>query len=213
VAEEVGKGMTASEAARDEAQMIAAILGGESSLFHDLVRPYERTVYVMALSFMRNGADAEDVAQEAFLQAFRKLDTFRGEAKFGTWLISITLNEARGRIRRSKILKTESIDDSQDGDYTVSPALLRDWKEIPSECLERKEMQHLLETAIGDLPLIYREIFILRDVEEMSVAEAAEMLAISVASVKVRLHRARMMLQSSLAPKLKQMKSKRRRFP
>jgi len=193
--------------------MIAAILGGESSLFHDLVRPYERTVYVMALSFMRNGADAEDVAQEAFLQAFRKLDTFRGEAKFGTWLISITLNEARGRIRRSKILKTESIDDSQDGDYTVSPALLRDWKEIPSECLERKEMQHLLETAIGDLPLIYREIFILRDVEEMSVAEAAEMLAISVASVKVRLHRARMMLQSSLAPKLKQMKSKRRRFP
>jgi len=213
VAEEVGKGMTASEAARDEAQMIAAILGGESSLFHDLVRPYERTVYVMALSFMRNGADAEDVAQEAFLQAFRKLDTFRGEAKFGTWLISITLNEARGRIRRSKILKTESIDDSQDGEYTVSPALLRDWKEIPSECLERKEMQHLLETAIGDLPLIYREIFILRDVEEMSVAEAAEMLAISVASVKVRLHRARMMLQSSLAPKLKQMKSKRRRFP
>lgn len=193
--------------------MIAAILGGESSLFHDLVRPYERTVYVMALSFMRNGADAEDVAQEAFLQAFRKLDTFRGEAKFGTWLISITLNEARGRIRRSKILKTESIDDSQDGEYTVSPALLRDWKEIPSECLERKEMQHLLETAIGDLPLIYREIFILRDVEEMSVAEAAEMLAISVASVKVRLHRARMMLQSSLAPKLKQMKSKRRRFP
>ncbi len=193
--------------------MIAAVLGGETSLFHDLVRPYERTVYVMALSFMRNEADAEDVAQEAFLQAFRKLDAFRGEAKFGTWLISITLNEARGRLRRSKVLKMESLDETDEEDGHISPALLRDWKEIPSEALERKEMQHLLESAVSELPLIYRETFLLRDVEEMSVAETAEMLAISVPLVKVRLHRARIMLQRSLAPKLKQMNPKRRWFP
>jgi len=213
MAEEGGKGMTASEAVRDEAQMIAAILGGETSLFHELVRPYERTVYVMALSFMRNEADAEDVAQEAFLQAFRKLDAFRGEAKFGTWLVSITLNEARGRLRRNKVLKIESLDETDEEDGHISPALLRDWKEIPSESLERKEMQHLLESAVSELPLIYRETFLLRDVEEMSVAETAEMLAISVALVKVRLHRARIMLQRSLAPRLKQMNSKRRWFP
>jgi RNA polymerase sigma-70 factor (ECF subfamily) len=205
--------MTGSEIYRDEAQMIAAVLGGETSLFHDLVRPYERTVYVMALSFMRNEADAEDVAQEAFLQAFRKLDAFRGEAKFGTWLISITLNEARGRLRRSKVLKMESLDETDEEDGHISPALLRDWKEIPSEALERKEMQHLLESAVSELPLIYRETFLLRDVEEMSVAETAEMLAISVPLVKVRLHRARIMLQRSLAPKLKQMNPKRRWFP
>ena len=213
VAEQAGKGMTGSETQRDESQMIAAILGGETNLFHDLVRPYERTVYGMALSFMRNEADAEDVAQEAFLQAFRKLDAFRGEARFGTWLVSITLNEARGRLRRSKILKLESLDETDEEDGHISPALLRDWKEIPSESLERKEIRHLLESAVSELPLIYRETFLLRDVEEMSVAETAEMLAISVALVKVRLHRARIMLQRSLAPKLKQMNPKRRWFP
>jgi RNA polymerase sigma-70 factor (ECF subfamily) len=205
--------MTESDIVRDEAQIIAAVRGGEAHLFHDLIRPYERTVYVMALSFMRNEADAEDVAQEAFLQAFRKLDCFRGEAKFGTWLVSIALNEARGRLRRNKILKMESLDETQDEEGHVSPALLRDWKEIPSESLERKEMQHLLEAAVTELPLIYKEVFVLRDIEEMSVAETAEMLGISVASVKVRLHRARIMLQNSLAPKLRKMNSGRRWFP
>lgn len=204
--------MNGSESHRDESKMIAAILDGDTQLFHDLIRPYERTVYVMALSFMRNEAEAEDVSQETFLQAFRKLDCFRGESKFGTWLISITLNEARGRLRRNKILKMDSLDETDDEDGHVSPALLRDWKEIPSESLERKEMQYLLESAVSELPLIYREIFLLRDVEELSVAETAELLSISIALVKVRLHRARMMLQRSLAPRLKEMNPKRRWF-
>ena len=82
---------------RDEAQMIASIIAGDSHLFHELIRPYERRVYVMALSFLHNEADAEDAAQEAFLKAFRNLASFRGEARFGTWLVSITLNEARSR--------------------------------------------------------------------------------------------------------------------
>ena len=80
---------------RDEKQLIASILGGETQHFHELIRPYERRVFVMALSLLHNEADAEDVAQEAFLKAFRNLASFRGEAKFGTWLISIVLNEAR----------------------------------------------------------------------------------------------------------------------
>lgn len=204
--------MNGSESHRDESKMIAAILGGDTQLFHDLIRPYERTVYVMALSFMRNESEAEDVSQEAFLQAFRKLDCFRGESKFGTWLISITLNEARGRLRRNKILKMDSLDEPDDEDGHISPALLRDWKEIPSEALERKEMQQLLESAVSELPLIYRETFLLRDVEELSVAETAELLSISISLVKVRLHRARMMLQRSLAARLKAMNPKRRWF-
>src|ERR1700738_5294665 len=84
----------------DEAQIIASILAGNTHLFHDLIRPHERSVYAMALSLLHNEADAEDAAQEAFLKAFRNLAHFRGEAKFSTWLISITLNEARGRLRR-----------------------------------------------------------------------------------------------------------------
>ena len=195
---------------RDEARMIASIVAGESHLFHELIRPYERRVYVMALSFLRNEADAEDAAQEAFLKAFRNLASFRGEAKFGTWLVSITLNEALSSIRHRDTIKMESLDEPPDDEGPISPALLRDWREIPSEVLERKEVSLLLHQAVTALPPIYREVFTLRDVEGMSVNEAAGALDISIASVKVRLHRARMMLQKTLAPQLKRISPKRR---
>jgi RNA polymerase sigma-70 factor (ECF subfamily) len=205
--------MTGTTETRDEAQMIASILGGNAHEFHNLIRPHERSVYIMALSLLQNEADAEDAAQEAFLKAFRNLAKFRGESKFGTWLVSITLNEARSRLRSKKNIKIESLDETPDEQGHVSPALLRDWREIPSEALERKEVRLLLQQAISDLPPIYREVFLLRDVEELSVSESAETLSISIASVKVRLHRARMMLQKKLAPQLKQVNPKRRWFP
>jgi RNA polymerase sigma-70 factor, ECF subfamily len=204
--------MAGSSEVRDEAQMIAKILAGDSQLFHELIRPYERRVFAMALSFLRNEADAEDAAQEAFLKAFRNLSSFRGEAKFGTWLVSITLNEARSRIRHRDTIKMESLDEPSDDQVSTSPALLRDWKEIPSEALERKEIRYLLQNAITALPLIYREVFQLRDIEQLSVNESAAALGISIGAVKVRLHRARMMLQKKLAPELKQVAPKRRRW-
>ena len=197
---------------RDEAQILASILAGNTHEFHDLIRPHERSVYVMALSLLQNEADAEDAAQEAFLKAFRNLANFRGDAKFSTWLISITLNEARSRLRSRKNVKIESLDESPDGQDQVSPALLRDWREIPSEALERKEIRLLLQHAVADLPSIYREVFLLRDVEELSVNESAEALGITVASVKVRLHRARIMLQKKLVPQLKKFNPRRRWF-
>ena len=205
--------MTEVAESRDEAQMIASILAGNSNEFHALIRPYERSVYAMALSLLQNEADAEDAAQEAFLKAFHHLDSFRAEAKFSTWLISITLNEARSRLRQRKALKLQSLDEPLDGQGQVSSALLRDWCEVSTQTLERQEVRLLLERAIASLPLIYREIFLMRDVEELSVNESAEALGISVASVKVRLHRARMMLQKTLAPQLKQVNPKRRWFP
>jgi RNA polymerase sigma-70 factor (ECF subfamily) len=127
--------------------------------------------------------------------------------------VSITLNEARSRIRRGKTVKMESLDESEDEHRRLSPALLRDWREIPSEALERQEVRLLLQEAIAGLPMIYREVFLLRDIEELSVNESAESLGISIASVKVRLHRARMMLQKRLVPQLKQLNPKRRWFP
>ena len=197
---------------KTEAQIIASVLAGNTHEFHDLIRPYERSVYIMALSMLHNEADAEDAAQEAFLKAFRNLANFRGDSKFSTWLISITLNEARSRLRNRKSAKVESLDDPPEGQESVTPALLRDWREIPSEALERKEIRHLLQQAIRDLPLIYREVFLLRDVEELSVNESAEALGISIASVKVRLHRARLMMQKKLVPQLKKANPKRRWF-
>jgi RNA polymerase sigma-70 factor (ECF subfamily) len=195
--------------------MIAAVLAGEIQLYHDLVRPYERSVYVMALSYMKNREDAEDVAQEAFLRAFRKLASFRAESKFSTWLISITINEARTRLRRQALVRMEPLDQLPDEDKGISPALLRDWREIPSEAVERDEVRVLIQRAVEQLPEIYRQVFLLRDVEELTINETAEALNISIPSIKVRLHRARMMLQKQLAPQLRTVNrtSKRRWLP
>lgn len=191
--------------------MIAEILTGKNEVFHDLIRPYERSVYMMALSMLRNEAEAEDVAQETFIKAYRNLSRFRSESRFSTWLIAIALNEARARLRRKQPALTDSIDDTEG---SVVPAQLTDWREIPSETLERQEVRSLIRRALDTLPLAYREVFVLRELEERNVAETAETLGITIASVKMRLHRARMMLQKQLAPQLISAAPKRRRrFP
>jgi RNA polymerase sigma-70 factor, ECF subfamily len=197
---------------RDEAQMIAAILAGDRELYHRLIQPYELSVYRMALSFMKDETEAEDVAQEAFLKALCHLENFRGESKFSTWLISITLNEARRRLRRQSTVRMESLDEPPEEGGKVLPALLWDWREIPSEALERREVRALLQQAIGQLSPIYREVLVMRDIEELSIEETAGTLAISTSAVKVRLHRARIMLQKELAPKLKLGTPKKRRW-
>ncbi len=205
--------MTGTCETRDEAQLIASILAGETQLYHELIRPYERSVYMMALSYMKNEADAEDVAQGAFLKAFQHLATFRAEAKFSTWLVGIALNEARTRLRHEAVMRMESIDHTPEEGGHISPAILRDWREVPSEALERKEVREMLEKAITSLPDIYREVFLLRDVEELNNVETAAALCITVGNVKVRLHRARMMLQKQMTPLLRNMNPKRRWIP
>jgi RNA polymerase sigma-70 factor (ECF subfamily) len=205
--------MTGTCEPRDQAQMIASILAGETQLYHELIRPYERSVYMMALSYMKNEADAEDVAQEAFLKAFHHLATFRSEAKFSTWLVGIALNEARSRLRHAGAMRMESIDETSEEGGHISPTILRDWREVPSEALERKEIREILQKAITSLPDIYREVFLLRDVEELNNVETAAALCITVGNAKVRLHRARMMLQKQLTPLLRNMNPKRRWIP
>jgi RNA polymerase sigma-70 factor (ECF subfamily) len=197
---------------RNEAAMIEKVLGGQTETFHELIRPYERSVYLMALSLLHNEAEAEDAAQEAFIKAYRYLGKFRSESRFSTWLISIVLNEARGRLRNKKPGLTDSIDDNSEG--SPVPAQLTDWREIPSESLERQEVRTLVRRALATLPLAYREVFVLRELEERNVQETAEALGITTASVKMRLHRARIMLQKELAPQLKSaVPASRRRFP
>jgi RNA polymerase sigma-70 factor (ECF subfamily) len=195
-----------------EAILIAAILAGEREKFHDLIRPYERQVYLTALALIKNEAEAEDIAQEAILRAYRKLASFRGDARFSTWLIAITLNEARTRLREEKRAQFDSLDDrnTTTGDYT--PAALTDWREVPSEALERQEIRLLMRQAVDELPTPFREVVVLRDIEELSVNETAESLGISIALVKVRLHRARLLLQKKLAPLLRiEMKATRKK--
>lgn len=191
-------------AATNEAALIARVLAGESELFHELIRPYERLVYVTIFAILKNEAEAEDGAQETMISAFRNLKSFRGEAKFSTWLVTIAMNEARKRLRKAKAAAEDSLDDPADegeGDFT--PAVLTDWREIPLEALERKELKEKLQEAVRLLPEKYREVFVLRDIEELNQEETAAALGINVTLVKVRLHRARMMLQSLLVPYLK----------
>jgi RNA polymerase sigma-70 factor (ECF subfamily) len=187
-----------------EAGLIARILAGEKELFHDLIRPYERMVYLTVISIVKNDAEAEDGAQEAVINAYRHLASFRGEARFSTWLTSIAINEGRKRLRKTKGAAEESIEQQEEehqGDFT--PAPLTDWREIPLEALERKELREALRVAVTELPGIYRQVFTLRDLEELNVEETARALGITIGTVKVRLHRARMMLQKRLVTFLK----------
>jgi RNA polymerase sigma-70 factor, ECF subfamily len=186
-----------------EKELIARIIAGETDLFHELIRPYERMVYLSILTMLRNDQEAEDAAQEVMINAFRHLKSFRGDAKFSTWLVTIAMNEARQRLRKSRAAQLESLDEGKEdreGDFT--PAVLTDWREIPSEALEKKEMRLKLREAVEQLPPIYREVLVLRDLEELNQEETASALGINISLVKVRLHRARMMLQKMLAPYL-----------
>lgn len=197
----------------NEAELIQRIVAGEKELFHELIRPYERMVYLTVFSIVKNDVEAEDGAQEAVISAYRHLDSFRAEAKFSTWLTTIAINEGRKRLRKAKVTKEDSLDEQieeAEGDYT--PALLTDWREIPLEALERKELREELRKAVTALPAIYRQVFALRDLEELSIEETAQALGVNPGIVKVRLHRARIMLQKKLVPFLRTVAPARKGF-
>jgi RNA polymerase sigma-70 factor (ECF subfamily) len=187
-----------------DADCIRRILAGEKQLFHDLIRPCERPIFFLLMSILRNEAEAEDAAQETVVKIYRNLHLFRGESQFRTWALSIARNEGLGRLRKTESRREDSLDalaDDQTGDFT--PAILTSWREVPSQALEQKELGAVLRQAIDGLPEIYRNVVLLRDIEEMDVRETAAALGIAEGAVKVRLHRARALLQRSLVPRLK----------
>ena len=187
-----------------EKGLISRILGGEADLFHELIRPYERMVYSTVFAMVKNEAEAEDGAQDVMISAFQHLKSFRGESKFSTWLVTIAMNEGRKRLRKTKAVGLESLDEAKEeheGDFT--PVALTDWREIPSVALEKKELREKVREAVQELPEIYREVVVLRDLEELNQEETAAALGIAITLVKVRLHRGRMMLQKKLVPYLK----------
>lgn len=196
-----------------EAECIRRILAGEKHLFHDLIRPCERSIYFLLYSLLKNESEAEDVAQETVIKVYQNLEKFRGDSQFRTWVLSIARNEGLGRLRKISTRREDSLDaetDDQTGDYT--PAILTSWREIPAETLEQKELGNILRKAVEGLPEIYRNVVLLRDIEEMDIRETAAALGISEASVKVRLHRARALLQRDLAPQLKGYAPAKRRW-
>jgi RNA polymerase sigma-70 factor, ECF subfamily len=186
-----------------ERALIAQILLGESELFHELLRPYERGLYLAANAVLRNHADSQDAVQEAVLKAFRHLPQLTTPEKFRPWLYRIVVNEARLKIRDSHAHLFEPLDRSGDRDTDFMPRDLADWRDDPLENMECTEIREAVASALQNLPEIYRAIFILRDVQELTISECVEVLGISAESVKVRLLRARLMLREELAPRFK----------
>jgi RNA polymerase sigma-70 factor (ECF subfamily) len=194
-------GATKSNLGATEAELLQWACQGDKEAFYSLVRPCERAIYSAAVGILNNREDAEEAVQEAVLKAFLHLAGFRGEAKFSTWLVKITINEARLKLRKDRRHLYESVDEqvsSEDGDYT--PKDFADWREVPSEALQRKELREALKRAIASLPLKYREVIILRDVQQLRIEETAQILGITEGSVKTRLSRARLQLRDALAP-------------
>ncbi len=187
-----------------EKELIARVLAGQRELFHELVRPYERAIYIAAFAILRNQADAEEAAQETVVKAMTHLNQLSDLTKFKGWLLQIATNEARLKRRSRHDALFDSLDEMQPGpDDGFVPRDFADWREIPSETLERKEVRQAVARALHKLPEIYREIFILRDVEELSTSECCEILGISEQAVKIRLHRARLRIREELAPVFK----------
>lgn len=186
----------------EERELIRRVQNGERDKFYELIKPYERRVYTAAYAILRNPADAEEVAQEAILKAYANLRQFRAESRFSTWLIQIAVNEARMRRRKDHLDIMQPIGEYEDEEGLYTPRDFADWREIPSEALERNEIRKMLLEALASLGAKYREVFVLRDIQHMSIEEVADSLGISRASVKTRLLRARLMLRDLLAPQV-----------
>jgi RNA polymerase sigma-70 factor (ECF subfamily) len=184
----------------NESESIQRILAGDREAYCTLITPYERLVFRTAFSVLRNDSEAEDCTQDTFLKAYQRLDAFRGEGKFSTWLVTIAINEAKMRLRKLRLDRYESLDEATDEDIPYHPRNLEDWRETPSETLERKEIRNALESAVNSLPEIYRQVFVLRDIENMNIAATAEVLGLRDGIVKIRLLRARLQLRQLLSP-------------
>jgi RNA polymerase sigma-70 factor, ECF subfamily len=183
-----------TQAETDE-QLVRKSQQDDERAFGELVSRYESKVYSLALKMLRNPEDAEDVLQDTFLRAYRGIKSFKGNSTFSTWIYRITANSALMRLRKRQ-LPTVSIDDA---DEREAPINIADWAPGPVEQMLNQETQAAMTEAIEALPPEFRQVFVLRDIEELSNAEVAEILDLSVAAVKSRLHRARLKVRNRLA--------------
>jgi RNA polymerase sigma-70 factor (ECF subfamily) len=184
-----------------EAELIQRVVRGETEAFCELVRPYERIVFMAAFAILQNRADAEDAAQDAVLRAFTNLSKFRGEAKFSTWLCRIVINQSLMRLRMNRQQLHESMDEPNDnGDCVLRD--FADWRDGPCKELEREELRQILTRAMASLRPKYRVVLMLRDVQQFTIAETAAILRVKQCAVKARLFRARLQMRDALAPAL-----------
>jgi RNA polymerase sigma-70 factor (ECF subfamily) len=184
-----------------DAHLVSAAASGDVRAFERLMRQHNRTMFRTARAILRDDAEAEDALQEAYMQAYRSLGSFRADARFSTWLARIVVNESLMRLRKSarraSIVPIQAATPVEEVERVSDDAM-----EKPDSSAERAEMRGLLEAQIDLLPDAYRTVFMLRAVEEMSVEEAAAVLDIPAATVRTRFFRARSLLREGLAQKM-----------
>jgi RNA polymerase sigma-70 factor (ECF subfamily) len=180
--------------------LLGRIKAGDKAACAVCVERYSPGVYRLALRLMQNEAEAEDVMQEAFLNAFKAIDSFEGRSELGTWLYRIAYNTAMMRLRkhRPETVSVEETETADDG--SLVPSQLFDWCCLPERDFESNEVRAELEKAIGELPEKLRAVFVLRELENLSTEETAQALDISIETTKTRLHRARLWLRERLSP-------------
>lgn len=181
-----------------DAQLVLHAVSGNNKAFETIMRRHNRVLFRTARSIVNNDEDAEDVLQEAYLHAWRAMNTFRGDARLSTWLVRIVVNEALGRLRHrgAQIIPLNAVMNSFQPEnhfsLTENPDLQPDWSAM------RSQLRRILEARIDGLPEMYRTIFMLRAVEEMSNAEVSEVLQIPEATVRTRFFRARSLLREAM---------------
>ena len=181
-----------------EAALVAQAKSGDAEAFTTLVNRYSGKIFRLAMHITQNQEDAEDVLQDAFLKAYTHLDTFAGNSKFYTWIVRIAVNESLMKLRKRKSSKLVSLDEPVD---TGEDEVVREvavWEQTPETKFSQTELRKILDDAVDELDPIYRTVFLLRDVEELSTEETAEALALTVPAVKSRLLRARLQLREKL---------------
>jgi RNA polymerase sigma-70 factor (ECF subfamily) len=190
-------------ASLDDHALVARVLDGDRSAFRYIMQRCNQRLFRVARAVIGDDSEAEDVLQESYMRAYHKLDTFRGEATLSTWLTTIVLNEARGRLRkRHTMVGLEQVDAAPDDTHQIIRFPSAFGSEDPAAAAARAQIRHLLEHAIDELPPAFRVVYMLREVEECSVEETASQLGIKPETVKTRLHRARRQLRAALHDKL-----------
>ena len=187
----------------DESALVAQAKAGDADAFSELVRHYDRRVFRMAKQITQNDDDAEDVLQEAFLKAYTHLDDFQGNSKFYTWIVRIAVNEALMKLRKRRSDRSVPLDEPIDTGEDEVAREIAVWEDNPEDTYSREELATLLDDAVQSLKPAYRTVFILRDIEELSIEETAEALNLSISAVKSRLLRARLQLREKLTRQFK----------
>ncbi len=182
----------------DESSLISSARSGDGAAFTQLVNRYSRKVFRLAKHITQNNEDAEDVLQDTFLKAYEHLGEFQEQSKFYTWIVRITVNESLMKLRKRRAGRIVSLDEPVDTGEEMIAREIAVWDENPEQRYSREEMHEILAQAVDGLAPIFRTVFVLRDIDELSTEETASALGISVPAVKSRLLRARLQLRDKL---------------